>query len=392
MKKITFIILVLLSINLHAQPVNNLPCNATELTVDLDGICTNDTFIFDGTETDSNIGTPNCATYSGYDLWYKFVMPNDGSVRIKTSSNNIIDDLALEVFSGSDCNNLVSIGCDDDGNPDPYPDDLFSQIDVVETAGSVIYFRVWDKDDLGEGSFNICLYKIPTPIIANNDECSTAETLNLTNDCTSPVLTTNFQATPSSEINPSCATNEGGDVWYVINVSNDKFYDIAIETSEDSGSSVLDTAIAVYTGSCGVLTEIGCDDDGGNNLFSKIDLNGMKGETLYVRVYPVQAGQTGTFYICATATETLGIENNTEPEFAMYPNPAKDIVNLKFNQSFSNLINIDTYNIQGKLVLSSKLQLKNNSSKLDVSKLTSGLYLLKIVDGERSITKKLFIN
>jgi len=86
MKKITFIILVLLSINLHAQPVNNLPCNATELTVDLDGICTNDTFIFDGTETDSNIGTPNCATYSGYDLWYKFVMPNDGSVRIKTSS------------------------------------------------------------------------------------------------------------------------------------------------------------------------------------------------------------------------------------------------------------------------------------------------------------------
>lgn len=392
MKKITFIILVILSINLYAQPVNDLPCNATVLTVDLDGICTNDTFIFDGSETDSNIGTPSCAAINVYDLWYKFVMPNDGSVRIKASSNNIIDDLALEVFSGADCNNLVPIGCDDDGNPDPYPDELFPQIDVVETAGSTIYFRVWDKDGFGEGSFAICLYKIATPVIANNDECSSAETLNLTNDCLSPILSTNFQATPSSEANPSCATNEGGDVWYIINVANDKFYDISIETSEDSGSSVSDTAIAVYSGSCGALTEIGCDDDGGNNLFSKIDLTGMKGEALYVRIYPVQAGQTGTFFICASATETLGIENNNEPEFAMYPNPAKDIVNLKFKQTYSNLISIDTYNIQGKLVLSSKLQLQNNSSKLDVSKLTSGLYFLKIFDGERNMTKKLIIN
>ena len=75
----------------------------------------------------------------------------------------------------------------------------------------------------------------------------------------------------------------------------------------------------------------------------------------------------------------------------MYPNPGKDIVNLKFKQPQSNLITVNAYNIQGKLVLSSNLQLLNNSSKLDVSELTTGLYFLKILDGERSITKKLMI-
>jgi len=391
MKKITFILLVLLSVDLYAQPINDLPCGAIELTVDLNGNCSNDIFAFNGTETDSNIGTPSCVASSGYDLWYKFTMPNDGAVRIKTSSSNLIDDLALEVFSGADCNNLVPIGCDDDGNPDPYPNDLFAQIDVVEAAGSIVYFRVWDKEDLGEGSFKICLFKIPTPLIATNDECSSAETLELTSDCSAPVLSTNFQATPSPEMSPSCATNEGNDVWYVITIANDKFYDVSIETSEDPGSALNDTGIAVYSGTCGALTEVSCDDDGGTDLFSKVDLSGIKGQTLYVRIYPVQAGQIGTFYVCATATETLGIKDVKDTDFAMYPNPAKDIVNLKFKQPQNNSITVKAYNIQGKLVLSSNLQLLNNSSELDVSELTTGLYFLKIMDGERSITKKLII-
>ena len=52
-------------------------------------ICSNQIFSFDGTEGDSGIGDPSCGLpYSGKDLWYKFIMPSDGSaIRIKASAN-----------------------------------------------------------------------------------------------------------------------------------------------------------------------------------------------------------------------------------------------------------------------------------------------------------------
>ena len=49
------------------------------------------------------------------------------------------------------------------------------------------------------------------------------------------------------------------------------------------------------------------------------------------------------------------------------------------------------FSIQGKVVLNTTKQLQNNSSQLDISFLKSGLYFLKISDGEHSLTKKLII-
>lgn len=394
MKKITFIIILILSsFDAFAQPANDDCTGAIDLTSNIGVTCSNTTFSFNGNENNSGIDAPSCGSYSGKDLWYKFTMPNDSAVRIKASAEVNIDDLALSVYSGTCGGTLTEIACDDDSNPDPFPDSLFPQVDISESGGSILYIRVWDLNDFGAGSsFNLCLYKVDPPLVALNDECSTAETLTLSNDCSTQVLKTFNQATASPDDDPSCANNEEADVWFEIQVDNDQEYDISIETTEDSGSNVTDTGIAVYSGSCGSLTEIACDDDGGTNLFSKINLSALQGTTLFVRVFPVATlGQTGTFNICATKTPTLGLEDKSINHFTMYPNPAKEVVNLKFNQLSSHSIKVNIYNIQGKLVHHVSKTLNNQAVQLDISSLSTGMYFLKVNDGVNESTKKLMV-
>ncbi|MEW4922564.1 T9SS type A sorting domain-containing protein [Algibacter sp. 2305UL17-15] len=95
-------------------------------------------------------------------------------------------------------------------------------------------------------------------------------------------------------------------------------------------------------------------------------------------------------------TEFITTLSNTDFkdfEFSMFPNPAKNTVELKFNKLNNNNNNIHTaiYDIQGKLILNSDNQLKNSNIKLDVSALKSGIYFLKVTDGMYKLTQKLII-
>ena len=71
----------------------------------------------------------------------------------------------------------------------------------------------------------------------------------------------------------------------------------------------------------------------------------------------------------------------------MYPNPANG------NKIFFNLkkdVNVNIYNVLGKLITSEKVNTNNNS--IDISNFSKGIYLLKINSGKRFITKKLIKN
>ena len=69
----------------------------------------------------------------------------------------------------------------------------------------------------------------------------------------------------------------------------------------------------------------------------------------------------------------------------VYPNPAKNILNI------SNAVNINKvfiYEITGKLVVE---ELNRNHKQIDVSKLNSGIYLLKVQDENDNMLTKRFI-
>jgi SdrD B-like domain/Secretion system C-terminal sorting domain len=72
----------------------------------------------------------------------------------------------------------------------------------------------------------------------------------------------------------------------------------------------------------------------------------------------------------------------------IFPNPVKDVLNVKYSSINKQNIIATLYNIQG--VLIKKISLNNTSSveKIDLSTCNNGIYILKIVCGENVITKK----
>ena len=88
-----------------------------------------------------------------------------------------------------------------------------------------------------------------------------------------------------------------------------------------------------------------------------------------------------------TACETVGVPNvNADPEFTIYPNPAKDFLNVKSLNS-TTIDKITIYNIKGQKVLIET----NNTDKIDLSVFERGLYIIEIVGGDLIARKKLFL-
>ena len=93
-------------------------------------------------------------------------------------------------------------------------------------------------------------------------------------------------------------------------------------------------------------------------------------------------------------TEFIATLNNkkfNEARFSIFPNPAKEIVKLRFNKNINDRINVSVYSIQGKLMLNSKRALQNSATQINVSSLKRGMYFLKVNGGVNGVTQKLII-
>ena len=89
---------------------------------------------------------------------------------------------------------------------------------------------------------------------------------------------------------------------------------------------------------------------------------------------------------------TLSNKKIRNSEFLIFPNPASNLVKLSFGKVNANTIKVNIYNIQGKQILKSSETLQNKSVTLDISNLKSGLYFIKVNDGNSETTKKLIVN
>src|SRR5678816_4532115 len=79
---------------------------------------------------------------------------------------------------------------------------------------------------------------------------------------------------------------------------------VVVQTSATT-SYVNDLIIQAYSGSCGTLTEIACDDNGNH---ARISLTGrIPGETIFVRVVPKTGNNLGQFSICAFDETATGL-------------------------------------------------------------------------------------
>ena len=242
-----------------AQPPNDLCTSAEALTVQVNS-CTTPTM---GTNVDATasgeLPNPSCSQFGGgMDVWYSVTVPASGNVDIEMSTAGGPTDWAMSVYSGA-CGALSEVECDDDDGPGLFP--LISL--TGRTPGEVLYIRVFEYFNNATGPFNICAWEpAPPPPPPANDLCAGAETLTVQPmTCTTQTMGTNVSATASGETpNPSCSQFGGGqDNWY-------KFTVLAsgkanVEMSSAGGPT--DWALSVYSGTCGALSEVECDDDDG---------------------------------------------------------------------------------------------------------------------------------
>jgi hypothetical protein len=93
----------------------------------------------------------------------------------------------------------------------------------------------------------------------------------------------------------------------------------------------------------------------------------------------------GNLYFGATC-EALSVNDNFLSQLSVYPNPTKDIVTIKMPSNIE-VVSMKLFDVLGNLVKKNA-----NTTRLDVSNLSSGLYLLDITTTVGSITKKIVRN
>lgn len=363
-KKLLFCLSLLATTLVYAQ--NDDCSGATSLTVSTD--------FTSGAITSTNIGAttdgslPACNSDAVENVWFSVVVPASGNLKIETreASGSAFDDSVLTAYSGN-CGSLTEIDCNDDGD-----NGLFSILTLTgQTPGATLYVSVWKYDsDTNNGEFQISAYE---PVPPANDNCSGATPLTTGTDFASGAVTSDNTDAITDGTTPSCNSDASGNVWFSVVVPASG--NITIETQEATGSSFGDSSLSVYSGTCGSLTEIGCDDDGGDGLFSLISLTGQTpGATLYVSVWKYDSGEaSGEFQISAydnTVLSTQEVSDKTK-KISLAPNPFTDVVTIS---DVSDVKSISVTDSSGRLVK----VIEKPSASLYLGDLKQGVYFISL--------------
>jgi hypothetical protein len=104
--------------------------------------------------------------------------------------------------------------------------------------------------------------------------------------------------------------------------------------------------------------------------------------------YSKPAGGALTQLDFETSVENQSFINS----FEIYPNPASQQLNVKYNLKENTGLALKIYDITGKLVLSNNLNQVSsgeNIINIDLSEFSNGLYVLQFTNGKESVSKKL---
>lgn len=84
------------------------------------------------------------------------------------------------------------------------------------------------------------------------------------------------------------------------------------------------------------------------------------------------------------------VDNISNKEVNLYPNPAKNMLNISFNSHIKSGI-ITIYDITGKLILTNEFQDKNSSQSINISAFEKGVYMIKVQSEGETLSTKMFI-
>lgn len=345
------------------------------MDVNADASCAIFTSATTQSATASAVDSAGCGGTEDDDVWFSFVATD------KLQSISLINvagsttDLYHSLWTG-DCVALTLVpgSCSDANASTP----------TGLTAGQTYYLRVYTSTaTTGQTTtFDVCIGTPPPP--PANDDCAGAiEIFAGGTFTTSPIIGSNVSSTSTVGLPVfSCQTNRSNDVWYSVSVPDSG--SLTIETQAAPGTLMTDSVISMYTGTCGSLVEVGCDDDAGVGNFSLKTVTGLTpGSTLYIGVWKWGTTLDGEFQLAAYDPSLLGNSAFESNGFKSYPNPVKEVLNLSYNKNISS---VAVFNLLGQEVMTKAINA--NQSQIDMSHLSAGTYLLKVTADDQVKTIK----
>jgi uncharacterized repeat protein (TIGR02543 family) len=140
----------------------------------------------------------------------------------------------------------------------------------AQIADSGSQFSCAITNSFGAVTSSVAVLKVETTV--SNDQCGAAIVIASVN-YTNAQYTTN--ATSIGDPVPSCIPSFGNGVWYQFTPP------VSGQLEVDTFGSDFDTGLALYTGTCGALAEVACNDDTGG-LTSQISTSVSAGTTYYI--------------------------------------------------------------------------------------------------------------
>ncbi|MFO0828557.1 MAG: thrombospondin type 3 repeat-containing protein [Phycisphaerales bacterium] len=264
-------------------------------------LCSNATAIGNGTFGGSTVNATNdgssACDASGRDVWFSYTAAASGQLDINTCGSAI--DTAISVYST--CGGSV-IACNDTcgGSPCGGPSACLS---LPVTSGSVYKIRISDKGGTA-GSFSLT-----TSFAIAGDLCSTAVPIAVPSATAgSTVGATLDSGLPSCDSVAPSPTNHSGNVtnsapgvWYSL-IGNGQ------TVTADTLTSIYDTRLHVYTGTCAALTCVTANDDISSGFKSKVSFQTVPGQTYYILVSGFSTS-TGTFTLNVYSDPTPSNDN-----------------------------------------------------------------------------------
>lgn len=254
-------------LQLDLVPMNETCSTAEDIVLD-------SLFRFDNSLAASGGDPGSCnstiATDMDNDLWYRWLVPNDMEVMLTADPTNY--DGIVAIYNGT-CAALSEIACGDE------PEPIMTTFQA--TGGDTYYFQFGDWGTALGGGYTEALLTAIYP----NESCASATPLP-SGPLTIEIGNAGAQAgLPRGSCNRDIAFDMRNDLWWrwVAPVTGLVTFDL---DDGDAWQSIL----AVHTGSCGDLVELGCD----NNEF----ITGGSTVTIPVnrgQPYFIQIGDWGAF-------------------------------------------------------------------------------------------------
>lgn len=264
---ILFILTNLICFLSYAQPANDDPCAGTLLTVG--ATCTYTASTTVAATNTTGVPAPGCASYSGPDVWFRFVVPASGAVQLDSSPGTTTDS-GMALYSGP-CGSLTLVSCDDDSSPNG----AMSLINASGlTPGATVFVRMWDYGG-GNGTFSICVRTalpcgMAGPTAGTNDYCPTAATLTQGAGTFSATTDVTFSSDqPGNLSSVFCGSIENNSWYQFVATSTTHTFPITSVTGCVSNFGIQAQVYSItYTGGCcsGFTSVSNCYNPGNTTL------------------------------------------------------------------------------------------------------------------------------